>query len=398
MLIIFLIGGYFVLRKTGDIFSKAAEGDTSLKLKPDAGTFNLNEVFDVDIKVDTAGTPIYGVQIISLHFDYTKLEVVDADPDTDGIQITKGNISAFNTVMQNEAFNVGDKAGTIRYSESKMPGRATFNGSDTIVAKIRFKAIDLASATDVTFDFDPTSVAKTMLSDYTGDTNLLKVVGPATYQIIPPAPTVSLTANGSDGSISIDSGNVATLSWSSTLADTCTASDGWFGEKPITGGSEPTGALTAPTTYILTCVGAGGTILDSVTVNINSLPPKPPDGGGGDTSGGGGGDTGGGDTGGGDTSGDNTDNTYDTGSNDTSNTPSLLTPADPIELSELPPNIEPPTAPPLLEDNTVELYQNDSMQPWTLWFLYAIIPAFLAGGAIYFYLKRKHSKNNDQII
>jgi hypothetical protein len=47
------------------------------------------------------------------------------------------------------------------------------------------------------------------------------------------------------------------LTWSSTNAANCTASGGWSGvEAPS--GSHSTGALSAPTTYTLTCTGPGG--------------------------------------------------------------------------------------------------------------------------------------------
>ncbi|MDP3093213.1 MAG: hypothetical protein Q8N16_00415 [bacterium] len=83
-------------------------------------------------------------------------------------------------------------------------------------------------------------------------------------------PTVDLKANGMDGSISINYNTAATLSWTSTNATSCYATDtAWQGNKS-TSGSESTGNLLSARTYIITCAGAGGTASDSVTVLVNS--------------------------------------------------------------------------------------------------------------------------------
>jgi hypothetical protein len=91
--------------------------------------------------------------------------------------------------------------------------------------------------------------------------------------IPPPAPTVDIKADGSDGPITIDYEESSELTWTSTNAGSCFATGGWSGAKQIIG-SERTGDLTYSETYIIMCTGAGGTATDSVTVNVNS-PPDP---------------------------------------------------------------------------------------------------------------------------
>jgi trimeric autotransporter adhesin len=76
-------------------------------------------------------------------------------------------------------------------------------------------------------------------------------------------PTVSLSATPS----TVSSGSASMLGWSSTNANSCTASGGWSGSEP-TSGSASTGALSASTTYTLTCSGPGGSASQSVTVNV----------------------------------------------------------------------------------------------------------------------------------
>jgi hypothetical protein len=66
-------------------------------------------------------------------------------------------------------------------------------------------------------------------------------------------PTATLAANPT----SVASGNAATLSWSSTNANSCTASGGWSGTL-ATSGTQSTGAVTQTTTYSLTCKGPAG--------------------------------------------------------------------------------------------------------------------------------------------
>ena len=80
-------------------------------------------------------------------------------------------------------------------------------------------------------------------------------------------PIVSLSANPT----SIFQGQSSTLTWSTSYATSCTASDGWSGSKPLNG-SEVVVPLPPPSvTYTLTCSGPGGSTPSSVTVNITPL-------------------------------------------------------------------------------------------------------------------------------
>ncbi len=86
-----------------------------------------------------------------------------------------------------------------------------------------------------------------------------------------PAPepvVVSLSASPME----IVSGDTTTLSWSSSGADSCSGSPA-VGDSLSPSGSHITGALSADTSFTLTCTGAGGS--DSQTVMISVLPPPP---------------------------------------------------------------------------------------------------------------------------
>ncbi|MDD5145870.1 MAG: PKD domain-containing protein [Candidatus Pacebacteria bacterium] len=93
--------------------------------------------------------------------------------------------------------------------------------------------------------------------------------GSCASQTIINNPTVDLDANSSDGPITISYNTSATLSWTSTNSNSCQASGAWSGSRN-TSGSESTGNLTSSRTYTLTCTGQGGTVSDSVTVNVAS--------------------------------------------------------------------------------------------------------------------------------
>jgi hypothetical protein len=69
---------------------------------------------------------------------------------------------------------------------------------------------------------------------------------------------------------SVTSGAGTTLSWSSTNATSCAASDAWSGTK-ATSGSAPSAALSAAVnTFTLSCSGAGGTTTRSVNVTVTA--------------------------------------------------------------------------------------------------------------------------------
>ncbi len=79
------------------------------------------------------------------------------------------------------------------------------------------------------------------------------------------APDVTISASP----ISVSVGGTSTLSWSTSNADSCSASGGWSGTKALNG-SEVTAALNASTTFQLSCSGTGGTTSRSVTVIVNT--------------------------------------------------------------------------------------------------------------------------------
>src|ERR1700722_19993404 len=79
-------------------------------------------------------------------------------------------------------------------------------------------------------------------------------------------PTVALTTSTG----AVQSGASATLTWSSTGATSCTASNAWSGTLAPSG-TQSTGPLTKNSTFVLTCSGPGGTS-PVVKSGINVVP------------------------------------------------------------------------------------------------------------------------------
>ena len=86
---------------------------------------------------------------------------------------------------------------------------------------------------------------------------------PATVTNISTNPT-SVIWNGS-----------STVTWSSSNANSCTASGDWSGSKATAGGSESTGSLVQirTYTYTLSCTGYNGTDVKGATVTVTAPPP-----------------------------------------------------------------------------------------------------------------------------
>lgn len=95
---------------------------------------------------------------------------------------------------------------------------------------------------------------------------------PATVTIVVnEPPTATLIANPT----SVTAGGASTLSWSSTHATACLAAGGWSGTLPPSG-SRSTGALTANSSFSVTCSGPGGVSpAASASVTATPLPPVP---------------------------------------------------------------------------------------------------------------------------
>jgi hypothetical protein len=117
--------------------------------------------------------------------------------------------------------------------------------------------------------------------------NVLAQVGSGTdyglYGLnVSPAPTVTLMA----GAASVTTGGQTTLIWNSSNATNCTASaspsaSGWTGALATTSGSQASGALSAATTFSISCTGPLGTTATATAAVAVTTAAKSGGGGGG---------------------------------------------------------------------------------------------------------------------
>ncbi len=91
----------------------------------------------------------------------------------------------------------------------------------------------------------------------------------ATLTVTAPMPTVTLSV----APTSITLGQSATLTWSSTNATACTASNAWTGTEAVSGTISETPAAPGSLSYVLTCTGAGGTASATATLTVTAPAP-----------------------------------------------------------------------------------------------------------------------------
>jgi|SRR3989344_3241145 len=148
-----------------------AEPAAVLALNPTTKSVKQGEIFKVDIVLDTTSTPVDGVDVYSLHYNPTILEVIDDLPGQKGVQIEPGGIMSFNVVNL-----VDESSGTIKFSQVAAIGKR-FMGKG-VLATINFKAIGRGTA-DLKFDFKKGDTIDTNAA-YRGKDQLTRVID-ATY-------------------------------------------------------------------------------------------------------------------------------------------------------------------------------------------------------------------------
>ncbi len=117
-----LLAGLLLL--TAFLPKAAAQEETIVRLDPPALTLRSGETAEVRILVEGV-TDLAGAEV-HLAFDPSLVEVVDADSETEGVQIAHGGFLAADFVAQNQ---VDTAAGTIDYAVARMPPHEPASGS-----------------------------------------------------------------------------------------------------------------------------------------------------------------------------------------------------------------------------------------------------------------------------
>jgi hypothetical protein len=113
----------------------SAQEGAVVRLEPLPGQEGAGAIA-VAIHIENA-TRLYGAEV-HLAFDPARLEVQDADPDTEGVQIQAGDFPSPDFVVQNQADNV---KGTIDYAATQLAPREAVNGSG-VLATVTIKGKD----------------------------------------------------------------------------------------------------------------------------------------------------------------------------------------------------------------------------------------------------------------
>ncbi|TSC75294.1 MAG: hypothetical protein G01um101430_501 [Parcubacteria group bacterium Gr01-1014_30] len=154
---------------------RLVKSSAQLLLDPQTTAVTEGETFSVDITLDSGQGGVDGVDIYSLNYDPSLLQVVDSDPEKPGVQIVPGDVLPVNVYN-----SVDTKAGNIKFSQLTNPG-TTFTGRG-VLATIPFKALS-AGIAYLTFDFVKGSTVDSNVA-YAGKDRLDRVTE-GVYTIIP---------------------------------------------------------------------------------------------------------------------------------------------------------------------------------------------------------------------
>jgi len=163
--------GYEISNPISLTSTNAAEA--VLSFDPVSNSVNVGDVASVNILLDTAGEPIDGVDIYSMHYDPKLVQVMDDDADKKGIQIMAGDLMAITV-----ANVVDNTAGTVKFSQVTKGG-TTYRGNG-LLASVHFKALSSGSV-HVMADFTKGSTVDSNVA-YRGK-DQLNHVGEATITI-----------------------------------------------------------------------------------------------------------------------------------------------------------------------------------------------------------------------
>jgi hypothetical protein len=117
----------------------AAQSQAVVRIVPQTLKIRVGEAATVDLTVEQV-SELFGAQI-HLTFDPEVLEVVDADPSVEGIQVEPGTLPTPDFVVQNMADN---QAGTVDYALTQLKPSEPRTGNG-LLARVTFRGKRAAS-------------------------------------------------------------------------------------------------------------------------------------------------------------------------------------------------------------------------------------------------------------
>lgn len=146
----------------------------SITLSPDSGVFAVGDTFDMQVSLDTGYHDSDGTNVIIL-YDPGVLEVQDADPSADGVQVTTGDV--YDSYAQNKAY---PSRGEINVAPMSDVGEV-FQGSGTL-ATITFEVVASIGNTRVEVYFQDGQSADSNIAENATTVDVLGQAGTAAFQ------------------------------------------------------------------------------------------------------------------------------------------------------------------------------------------------------------------------
>ena len=126
-------------------------GKAPIELTPESSRQPVGKIFEIEVRSNAANNQSISGVAVFIDFDPSILQVVDADPDTQGVQLVP-ILGSLNTVISNEADN---EEGHISYASGSLV--LPYPTGAFSIAKIRFRGVATSSVTtQVSLSFDKT--------------------------------------------------------------------------------------------------------------------------------------------------------------------------------------------------------------------------------------------------
>ena len=152
-------------------------------------------------------------------------------------------------------------------SSSVPSGTVTFKDGSTSLGSMTLNGTGIAVYSTSSLSVGAHSITATYGGDSANGGSASSAV--SVTVTAPAAPTVTISV----APTSITVGQSATLTWSSTNATSCTASNAWTGSEAVSGTMSETPTAAGTLSYVLTCTGAGGTAHATATLTVTSPLP-----------------------------------------------------------------------------------------------------------------------------
>ncbi len=118
----------------------ASQAGTVVRVAPATSQIGLSQTQTIEIRIDNVNG--LAAADIELRFNAAVLQVQDADPNREGVQIQPGTFPSPDFVAMN---TVDNSAGIIRYALTQLPPHEPVNGSG-LVASINFRGVNAGNS------------------------------------------------------------------------------------------------------------------------------------------------------------------------------------------------------------------------------------------------------------